>query len=79
MQTGKMPSIPVLLYGAEFWSGLVAWLRTTVLGRGLVSAADIARRIQIVDSVDAAMSLIVASCLSGPGRAWPRGATVLPA
>jgi len=79
VQTGKMPSIPVLLYGAEFWSGLVAWLRTTVLARGLVSAADIARRIQIVDSVDAAMSLITASCLSGPGRAWPRGATVLPA
>ncbi|MEY8875966.1 MAG: TIGR00730 family Rossman fold protein [Leptothrix sp. (in: b-proteobacteria)] len=79
VQTGKMPSIPVLLYGAEFWSGLVAWLRTTVLARGLVSAADIARRIQIVDSVEAAMAIIGVACLAAPRGTGGRATLVLPA
>jgi uncharacterized protein (TIGR00730 family) len=63
VQTGKMPTIPVLLYGADFWSGLVAWLKTTVLARGLISPADVDRRIQVVDSVEAAMRGIRSSCL----------------
>lgn len=62
VQTGKMPAIPVLLYGAEFWGGLLGWLRTTVLARGLVSGSDLEQRIQLVDSVDAAMQSIAAAC-----------------
>ena len=64
VQTGKMPTIPVLLYGAEFWAGLLAWLKTTVLSRGLISASDIDHRLQVVDSVEGAMKAIAAACLA---------------
>ena len=64
VQTGKMPNVPVLLYGADFWGGLLDWLRTTVLSRGLISAADIERRLQVVDTLDSAMPIIAAACLA---------------
>lgn len=58
IQTGKMPEIPVLLYGSDFWAGLVGWLRGTVLARGLVSEVDLNERIVVVDSVSQAMSIL---------------------
>jgi uncharacterized protein (TIGR00730 family) len=72
VQTGKMPAVPVLLYGADFWGGLLAWLKTTVHARGLVSAADIDRRIQVVDSTEIAMKVIAAACLAVPSRSLRR-------
>jgi uncharacterized protein (TIGR00730 family) len=68
VQTGKMPAIPVLLFGADFWGGLLGWLRSTVLARGLVSASDLEHRIQLVDSVDAAMLAIAAACHTPAAR-----------
>ena len=60
IQCGKMPEIPVLLYGSEFWGGLVTWLKTTVLARGLISAVDIDRRLQVVDSCQEVMDVVLA-------------------
>ncbi|RFO98094.1 TIGR00730 family Rossman fold protein [Rhodoferax lacus] len=59
IQTGKMPEVPVLLFGRAFWSGLLEWLENTVLARGLISNDDLKRRIQLVDSVEEAMAIIV--------------------
>jgi uncharacterized protein (TIGR00730 family) len=58
IQTGKMPEIPVLLYGRKFWSGLVAWMDEMMLQRGLLSKEDLSRRVRIVDSADEAMEVI---------------------
>jgi uncharacterized protein (TIGR00730 family) len=58
IQTGKMNETPVILFGRAFWSGLVEWLRDTVLSRGLISAVDLEYRIQLVDSVKEAMQII---------------------
>lgn len=58
VQTGKMAEIPVILFGVEFWSGLLDWLRHTVLARGLIPAIDLDRRIRLVDTVDEAMHII---------------------
>ena len=33
IQTGKIHRLPVVLFGTEFWSGQLAWLRETALGR----------------------------------------------
>lgn len=60
IQCGKMPEIPVLLYGSEFWGGLVTWLKTTVLARGLVSAVDMDRRLQVVDTCQEVMDVVLA-------------------
>jgi uncharacterized protein (TIGR00730 family) len=59
IQTGKMEEIPVMLFGSEFWGGLVAWLKGTVLSRGLISATDLERRLQVVDSVEEAMTVVL--------------------
>ncbi len=40
-QTGKMKNFPVILFGSEFWSGLVGWLQERVLSDGLISEADL--------------------------------------
>jgi uncharacterized protein (TIGR00730 family) len=60
IQCGKMPEIPVLLYGSEFWGGLVTWLKTTVLARGLISAVDIDRRLKVVDTCQEVMDVVLA-------------------
>ena len=41
IQTGKIRQFPVILYGSGFWSGLLEWIRGTLLARGTVSAADL--------------------------------------
>lgn len=58
IQCNKMPELPVILYGKDFWSGLVSWLRDVVLARGLISANDLDARIQVVDSIEEALSII---------------------
>ena len=42
IQTGKIRQFPVILYGSQFWGGLLEWIRETLLARATVSAADLA-------------------------------------
>ena len=41
VQTHKVTSFPVVLYGTEYWTGLLTWLRSTVEPGGKISAADL--------------------------------------
>ncbi|MDB4970387.1 MAG: hypothetical protein JWN44_6076 [Myxococcales bacterium] len=41
IQTGKIENFPVVLYGREYWSGLVEWLQQTVLRDGKIADADL--------------------------------------
>lgn len=61
MQTRKMPSIPVVLYGSEFWQGLMNWMSGVLLTRGLVSKEDLARHIQVMDSPEGLLHLLASS------------------
>lgn len=58
VQTRKVTSFPVVLLGTEFWGGLVDWIRTTLVGTGKVSPADL-DLIQVTDSVDEAVRIVV--------------------
>ncbi len=40
-QTQKMKNFPVILFGSDYWSGLVDWLREQVLARGLLGEDDL--------------------------------------
>ena len=40
MQTKKITRVPVILYGSEFWGGMVDWIRDTMLGEGNISPED---------------------------------------
>ncbi len=41
IQTGKIEHFPVVLVGVDYWSGLLDWMRATVLTEGKVSAKDL--------------------------------------
>jgi uncharacterized protein (TIGR00730 family) len=41
IQTGKVRDFPVVLFGTEYWSGLIEWIRATMLREGKVHEADL--------------------------------------
>jgi uncharacterized protein (TIGR00730 family) len=41
IQTGKIKHFPVFLVGSEYWAGLLAWIRETLLAAGTVTADDL--------------------------------------
>lgn len=60
MQTGKMDTLPIVLYGREYWRPLVTWLESTVAAEGKIDAADL-RLLQIADAPEEAARLIIAA------------------
>jgi len=40
MQTNKIYRMPLVLYGIEFWEGLLGWMRTKLIERGTISIED---------------------------------------
>ncbi len=58
VQTQKITTFPIVLIGTEYWSGLIAWLRDTVMADGKIAQADIDRLI-ITDDVDEAVQVMV--------------------
>ena len=60
VQTQKVTSFPVVLMGVDYWSGLLAWLRDTVLAGGKINAADL-DMITLTDDVDEAVAMMVAA------------------
>ena len=65
VQTGKIRFFPVVLMGTEFWSGLVGWLRETMLARGNIDAEDL-DILHVTDDVDE----VVAICTAAADRQW---------
>ncbi|MEX2553284.1 MAG: TIGR00730 family Rossman fold protein [Actinomycetota bacterium] len=41
IQTAKVRHFPVVLFGSSYWSGLIDWLRATVLEEGMISPGDL--------------------------------------
>lgn len=41
VQTQKVTRFPVVLYGRDYWTGLVDWLRSSMLGSGKINATDL--------------------------------------
>ena len=39
-QTGKIEHFPIVLFGTEYWTGLLDWMRKVVLGRKAISPQD---------------------------------------
>ncbi|MDO7868933.1 TIGR00730 family Rossman fold protein [Nocardioides jiangxiensis] len=58
VQTGKKTQFPVVLIGVAFWSGLLDWMRETVLADGKISARDL-DLIMLTDDVDEAIAVMV--------------------
>lgn len=60
VQTRKVTSFPVVLVGVDYWSGLIDWLRGTVLAEQKIAAADL-EMLQLTDDVEEAVAIMVAS------------------
>ncbi|MCF2707380.1 TIGR00730 family Rossman fold protein [Arcanobacterium haemolyticum] len=57
VQTGKVSSFPIILYGREYWSGLLEWISGPVAGAGMIHPEDL-EKLTIVDSVDEAVEAV---------------------
>jgi uncharacterized protein (TIGR00730 family) len=51
IQTGKITSFPLVLFGTAFWTPMLAWVTGTLLADGNISPADI-ELFQLTDDVD---------------------------
>jgi hypothetical protein len=70
IQTRKIRHFPVILYGRQYWQGLVDWVRDTVLERTNISAGDLAL-LTLVDE-PAEVCEIASAAAAAQGR-HPRG------
>jgi hypothetical protein len=41
IQTGKMPPLPVILYGSRYWGPMIDWLRNTMAAEGKINRTDL--------------------------------------
>jgi uncharacterized protein (TIGR00730 family) len=57
VQTGKIDHFPIILFGREYWSGLLDWLRSTVAREANVYEDDI-DLMHVSDDVDEIVSII---------------------
>jgi hypothetical protein len=58
VQTQKVTRFPVILFGTQYWSGLISWLKDSVLPGGKIKEVDL-NLIHLTDDVDEAVALIV--------------------
>lgn len=58
IQTGKIGKFPIVLFGSEYWNGLVDWIKNVMLGQeNNISEKDL-DLICVVDTVDDAIKII---------------------
>lgn len=60
IQTGKVRDFPVVLFGSEYWSGLLDWLRGTMLAEGKILDTDLDLML-VTDSPEEAVRHVVAA------------------
>ena len=60
VQTHKVNQFPVVLVGTAYWSGLLTWLRESMLGAGYLSPGDL-DLVHVTDDVEEALAVIAAA------------------
>jgi len=59
IQTGKVKHFPVVLFGTDYWAGMMHWLKASPLAEGKISPEDL-RIFTLTDDVDEAVDVILA-------------------
>ena len=57
IQTGKIRRFPVILVGSEFWSGLIDWIKTTLVNEKVISPGDV-DLFKVIDDPDQVVAAI---------------------
>jgi uncharacterized protein (TIGR00730 family) len=83
VQTRKVTRFPVILFGSAYWSGLIDWIRDTMVAQGTVGPTDldllhvtddVAEVIRVIQEADAAREQNASE--GPPGEAVPDSAPV---
>ncbi|MFE1834279.1 LOG family protein [Streptomyces sviceus] len=57
VQTQKVTRFPIVLFGSDYWRGLVDWLKNTLIAQGKASEKDLLL-FHVTDDVDEAVALV---------------------
>jgi uncharacterized protein (TIGR00730 family) len=57
VQTQKVTRFPIVLFGTDYWGGLVDWLKNTVVSQGKAAQSDLLL-FHVTDEVEEAVSLV---------------------
>jgi uncharacterized protein (TIGR00730 family) len=60
VQTRKVTRFPVILFGSSYWSGLIDWIRDTMVAQGTVSPGDL-DLLHVTDDIAEAIAVIQAA------------------
>jgi uncharacterized protein (TIGR00730 family) len=60
VQTRKVTRFPVILFGTEYWAGLVSWIRATLAATGTINETDL-ELLTVTDDIDEVMRVIQAA------------------
>ncbi len=60
VQTGKIEHFPVVLFGSDYWRGLIDWLAGPVAGEGKIARSDVGL-VHVTDDVEEAVAILVRS------------------
>lgn len=64
IQTRKIRNFPVVLFGSQYWRGLLAWITSTMLNEKMLNKEDLGL-IYLTDSPKDAVDFIIKTCDSG--------------
>jgi uncharacterized protein (TIGR00730 family) len=80
IQTGKVRDFPVVLFGQEYWRGLVDWLTSAMLAEGKIKPSDLELMV-VTDSPEEVVQVIVDCFEENCARAVAKseGARIVPA
>jgi uncharacterized protein (TIGR00730 family) len=70
IQTGKVRDFPVVLFGTDYWAGMLEWIRNTMLAEGKISVDDL-NLLVATDSPEEAVRVILEATrrVEAPGPA----------
>lgn len=58
IQTGKITNFPIILYGSDYWAGLLNWLHNFLLAEGKISPPDLGLMV-VADSPQKVCELVL--------------------
>ena len=60
IQTRKIKNFPVVLFGADYWRGMLEWIKDTMLSAGNIDEVD-TKLLYLTDSPQEAVDIVVRS------------------
>ena len=58
MQTKRIPGFPLILFGREYWNGLLHWMKSTLEKNKLISPTDL-QLFTVIDDPKEAVDVIL--------------------